>query len=108
MALVVTEACIACKYTDCVSVCPVDAFYEGPNFLVINPDECICCSLCLPECPVGAIVYEDDLPADQQHFAALNRELSQQWPAINRAKPALPSAEHARLLSGKIALLQLS
>lgn len=108
MALVVTEACIACKYTDCVSVCPVDAFYEGQNFLVINPDECICCNLCVPECPVGAIVDEDDLPADQQHFAALNRELSQQWPAISRAKPALPSAEHARLLSSKIALLQLS
>lgn len=107
MAFVVTDACIACKYTDCVSVCPVDAFHEGKNFLVINPDECICCTLCVPECPIDAIFDEDDLAIDQQHFAALNRELSQQWPMIHRPKPALASAEHARHLQDKIALLEL-
>ena len=55
MTFVVTEACIKCKLTDCVEVCPVDCFHEGPNFLVIDPDECIDCTLCEPECPVEAI-----------------------------------------------------
>jgi ferredoxin len=82
MTFVVTDNCIKCKYTDCVSVCPVDAFYEGPNFLVINPDECIDCDLCLVECPADAIFADTDVPADQQHFIALNAELSQQWPRI--------------------------
>lgn len=107
MAFVVTDACIACKYTDCVSVCPVDAFHEGKNFLVINPDECICCTLCVPECPIDAIFDEDDLAIDQQHFATLNRELSQRWQVINRQKPALVTAEHARHWHNKIALLEL-
>ena len=65
MTYVVAEACIKCKYTDCVDVCPVDCFREGPNFLVIDPDECIDCTLCVAECPVEAIFAEDDLPADQ-------------------------------------------
>ena len=65
MAYVVAEPCIKCKYTDCVEVCPVDCFYEGPNFLVIHPDECIDCTLCVAECPVDAIYAEDDVPADQ-------------------------------------------
>ena len=68
MTFVVTEACIKCKLTDCVEVCPVDCFHEGPNFLVIDPDECIDCTLCEPECPVEAIYSEDELPADQQQF----------------------------------------
>ena len=72
MAFVVTEACIKCKYTDCVEVCPVDCFYEGPEFLVIHPDECIDCALCEPECPVAAIVSEDELPAGQRDFLELN------------------------------------
>src|SRR5690349_24604071 len=73
MTYVVTESCIRCKYTDCVDVCPVDCFREGPNFLVIDPDECIDCTLCVAECPVEAIFAEDDVPEDQQAFKALNR-----------------------------------
>ena len=86
MTFVVTESCIRCKYTDCVEVCPVDCFYEGPNFLVINPDECIDCALCEPECPVQAIVSEDELPSDQQEFKAINAEFSQKWPNITVKK----------------------
>src|SRR5690606_37690776 len=75
MPFVVTENCIKCKYTDCVEVCPVDCFHEGPNFLVIDPDECIDCTLCEPECPINAIYPEDDVPAGQEHYVALNAEL---------------------------------
>lgn len=88
MAYVVTESCIKCKYTDCVEVCPVDCFHEGPNFLVIDPEECIDCTLCVPECPVNAIYAEDDVPEDQQDFIALNTELAQEWPVITELKPA--------------------
>jgi ferredoxin len=93
MTYVVLENCIRCKYTDCVDVCPVDCFHEGPNFLVIDPDECIDCTLCEPECPAEAIVSEDDLPPDQEHFLALNEELAQQWPVISARKDPLPDAE---------------
>jgi len=93
MTFVVTESCISCKYTDCVDVCPVDAFHEGPNFLVIDPDECIDCAVCVPECPVNAIFADEDVPADQQDFIALNAELAPQWKVITRTKPALPDAD---------------
>ena len=83
MTYVVTENCIKCKYTDCVDVCPVDCFHEGPNFLVIDPEECIDCTLCVPECPVDAIYDEDDLPEDQRHFIEINADLSLKWPVIN-------------------------
>jgi ferredoxin len=86
MTYVVTESCIKCKYTDCVDVCPVDCFHEGPNFLVIDPEECIDCTLCEPECPIDAIYAEDDLPQGQDAFLALNEELSQKWPVINISK----------------------
>ena len=76
MTYVVTDSCIRCKYTDCVAVCPVDCFKEGPNFLVIDPVECIDCAVCVPECPVNAIYPEEDVPEDQQHFIALNAELA--------------------------------
>lgn len=92
MTFVVTDNCIKCKYTDCVEVCPVDCFHEGPNFLVIDPDECIDCSLCEPECPANAIFAEEDLPADQEHFTALNAELTPLWPVITEQKDPLPSA----------------
>ena len=93
MTLVVTEACISCKYTDCVDVCPVDAFCEGPNFLAINPDECIDCAVCVPECPVAAIYAEEDVPRDQQDFIPLNAQLARVWKPITRTKPALPDAD---------------
>lgn len=93
MTHVVTEACIMCKYTDCVDVCPVDAFREGPNFLVIAPEECIDCAVCVAECPVSAIYEEGDVPADQQEFHQRNAELSRIWPRIMRTKPGLPDAD---------------
>ena len=93
MTYVVTEACIKCKHTDCVDVCPTDAFREGPNFLVIDPDECIDCTLCVPECPVEAIFAEDDVPRAQQEFIALNAELAKAWPPIVETKAPLPDAE---------------
>src|SRR5512141_3527752 len=94
MAFVVTENCIRCKYTDCVEVCPVDCFHEGPNFLVIDPDECIDCTLCEPECPAKAIYPEDDVPAGQEGFIALNAELSKEWPVITvRIDPPADAAE---------------
>ncbi|TAM11216.1 MAG: ferredoxin family protein [Nevskiaceae bacterium] len=86
MAFVVTENCIKCKYTDCVEVCPVDCFHEGPNFLVIDPVECIECTLCEPECPALAIFSEDEVPAGQEAFIALNRELSTRWPVLAERK----------------------
>jgi ferredoxin len=92
MTYVVTDNCIKCKYTDCVEVCPVDCFHEGPNFLVIDPDECIDCTLCVPECPVNAIFAEDDVPEDQQHFTPLNAELAKNWPVITEKKDAPPDA----------------
>lgn len=94
MAFIVGEACIRCKYTDCVDVCPVDdCFREGPNFLVIDPETCIDCSLCVPECPAEAIFAEDDLPADQHEYIALNAELAKAWPPINEAKEPLEDAD---------------
>ncbi|MEJ2180380.1 MAG: ferredoxin family protein [Gammaproteobacteria bacterium] len=93
MTYVVVEDCIKCKYTDCVEVCPVDCFHEGPNFLVIDPEECIDCSLCEPECPIDAIFDEDDVPDDQKQFIALNAELSQTWPVITESKDAPADAK---------------
>jgi ferredoxin len=93
MTFVVTEACIRCKYTDCVSVCPVDCFHEGPNFLVIDPQECIDCAVCVPECPVSAIVADTELAPAQQAFLEINARLAAQWPVIAQAREPLPDAE---------------
>ena len=105
MTFVVTENCIQCKYTDCVSVCPVDCFYEGPNFLVINPDECIDCALCEPECPAEAIFSDDELPAGQEKYIELNAELSQVWPNISEQKDPMPEAAEYDGKEGKHDLL---
>ena len=86
MPFIVGEDCIKCKHTDCVEVCPVDCFYEGPNFLVIHPDECIDCALCEPECPVDAIFSDDEVPEDQIKFIELNAELAEKWPNITEKK----------------------
>lgn len=103
MTHVVTEACIRCKYTDCVDVCPVDCFREGPNFLTIDPDECIDCAVCIPECPVNAIVPEEDVPADQRHMVSLNAKLAKAgWPAITKRKSALPDAEAWKARTDKL------
>lgn len=93
MTYVVTESCIKCKYTDCVDVCPVDCFREGPNMLVIDPDECIDCTLCVAECPVEAIFAEDDVPDSQRKWTALNAELAKEWKPIIEKKPAPPDAD---------------
>ena len=92
MTHVVQESCIRCKYTDCVDVCPVDCFREGPNFLTIDPDECIDCAVCIPECPVNAILPEEDVPSDQLAFIKLNADLAKNWPSITKRKPPLPDA----------------
>jgi ferredoxin len=106
MAYVITEPCIRCKYTDCAAVCPVSCFHEGPNFLVIDPDECIDCDLCVPECPVDAIFAEDDVPADQARFIALNAELAKVWPMIDVKKDALPDAEEWAKVTEKLQYLE--
>ena len=93
MAFVVTDNCIKCKYTDCVAVCPVDCFREGENMLVIDPEECIDCNLCVPECPIDAILSEEDLPEEQKKWISINSEMSKKWPSITDSKDALPDAE---------------
>jgi ferredoxin len=106
MTFIVGENCIKCKHTDCVEVCPVDCFYEGPNMLVIHPDECIDCALCEPECPVDAIFADDEVPEDQIPFIELNAELAEIWPNITEIKPAPADAEEWDGKPGKLALLE--
>ncbi len=106
MTYVVTENCIRCKYTDCVEVCPVDCFHEGPNFLAIDPDECIDCALCEPECPVEAIFSEDDLPDEQSHFLELNAELCAEWPVISQIKDAPADADEWNGVPDKLQYLE--
>jgi ferredoxin len=106
MAYVVTENCIKCKYTDCVDVCPVDCFHEGPNFLVIDPEECIDCTLCVAECPANAILAEDDVPAEQFPFIALNAELARIWPVITERQESAPDADAWNGQPGKLDKLE--
>jgi ferredoxin len=106
MTFVVTENCIKCKFTDCVDVCPVDCFHEGPNFLVIDPDECIDCTLCEPECPANAIFSEDEVPENQLEFIKLNAQLAKQWPSITEVKPAMPDADEWNGKENKKELLE--
>ncbi len=106
MPFVVTENCIKCKYTDCVEVCPVDCFHEGPNFLVIDPDECIDCTLCEPECPVNAIYPDDSVPGGQEGYVELNRELSRDWPVITQRKEPPDDADAWKDVPDKLPLLE--
>ena len=106
MPFVVTQSCIKCKYTDCVEVCPVDCFHEGPNMLVIDPDECIDCTLCEPECPVEAIMADEDVPEEMQEFIELNAELSKDWPVINEMKDASADADEWKDKTGKLEYLE--
>lgn len=89
MAYVVTEPCFGCKYTDCVTVCPVDCFHEGQNMLYIDPEECVCCGACVAECPVEAIFDEGDVPEPWQEYIALNAEMAPKCPQIREKKPPL-------------------
>jgi ferredoxin len=106
MTHVVTESCIRCRYTDCVDVCPVDCFREGPNFLTIDPDECIDCAVCVAECPVNAIYAEEDVPANQQQFIKLNVELARKWPSITKSKAPLSEAEQWKDIDDKLQYLE--
>lgn len=90
MTYIVNDKCIKCKFTDCVDVCPVDCFYEGENMLVINPDECIDCGVCEPECPVDAIVSDTEEGATD--WLELNDKYSREWPNITESKESLPNA----------------
>lgn len=105
MTFVVADNCIKCKYTDCVPVCPVDAFYEGENFLVIHPDICIDCGLCVPECPAEAIFQDTELPKEQQHYLQLNADLAEVWPNISELKPAPKDAADWLGVENKLPLL---
>ncbi len=101
MAYIVAEPCIKCKYTDCVTVCPVDCFHEGANFLVIDPDTCIDCGACIPECPTVAIFAEDDLPEKWKHYVEINKQYTAPWPVITKKKDALPEADQFKTAEGK-------
>jgi len=105
MAYVVTESCIKCKYTDCADICPVDCFHEGANFLVIDPDDCIDCDICVSACPVDAILPADMVPEAQRHFIALNAELSKVWPVIDEKKDPPADADEWRDVQEKLHLL---
>ena len=104
MTHVVSENCIKCKFTDCVDVCPVDCFVEGPNMLVINPDECIDCAVCVPECPANAIFAEEDLPPEELAFIKINADLTNAsgWKPITKRKGSLPDADEWNGKPGKL------
>jgi ferredoxin len=105
MTFVVTDNCIKCKYMDCVEVCPVDCFNEGPNFLVIDPDSCIDCGVCVPECPADAIYADTDVPPNMVHFIQLNADLAKKWPVASPGNP-LPDADQWKGIPDKLKHLE--
>ncbi len=107
MAFVVTESCIQCVYTDCVDVCPTDCFRIGPNFMVIDPADCIDCGLCVAECPVNAILQDDEIPQQERNFIQINAEMSQQWRPITKRKAPMAEADKWSHVEGKARLLML-
>ncbi len=100
MTYVVTDACILCKYTDCVEVCPVDCFYEGENMLVIHPDECIDCGVCEPECPAEAIIPDTD--DKDGKWVDLNAKYAAEWPNITQKIEPMENADAMAEESGKL------
>ena len=107
MTYVVDEKCIRCKHMDCVEVCPVDCFYEGPEFLVIHPDECIDCGLCVPECPIEAIYPDDELPNNQIEFVEINAKLADVYENITESKEPLPDADNFKDVENKKQFLNI-
>jgi ferredoxin len=93
MAFVVTSNCQKCRFTDCVAVCPVDCFHEGDDMLYIDPDECIDCGACVPECPVEAIHDASSIPEELEEWVAINAERAVGLPVINETKDPLSTAE---------------
>ena len=106
MTYVVAEGCILCKHTDCVDVCPVDCFVEGPNFLAIDPGGCSDCAVCVPECPENAIYAEDDVPPEQRQFIAINAELAKIWKPITKSKESMPEHEKWAGVANKLQYLK--
>lgn len=102
MTYVVTEGCVKCKRMDCVEVCPVDAFHEGDNMLVINPEECIDCTVCIPACPEKAIYRDGDVPTDQQQFITLNAKYAEEWPVIDEQGDVPEDADQWSGVKGKV------
>ena len=107
MTFLVTEKCILCKYTNCVEVCPVECFHEGANFLVIDPDVCIDCALCEVECPIEAIISDNNVTDDEKKFIKLNKKLANIWPIIKNKKPAQSKAEYWKNIKKKIKYLKI-
>ncbi|MCP4593593.1 MAG: ferredoxin family protein [bacterium] len=105
MAHIVAEPCIKCKYTDCVAVCPVDCFHEGVNFLVIDPETCIDCGLCVSECPTDAIFTDEDLPDKWQEYVEINAKYAAEWPMIDEQKEPVPEADEYKDVDEKRELL---
>jgi len=102
MTYIVKDECIKCKLTDCVEVCPVDCFYEGENMLVINPDECIDCGVCEPECPIDAIVSESEYDKkDKDKWLLINKKFSALWPNITKKKDPMEEHEKFKDLKNK-------
>lgn len=94
MTYVVTQHCVDCKYTDCVAVCPVDAFHEGDRMVYINPDTCVNCDACVPACPVEAIFSDENLPKQYAHYTQINLEGAATKPILNQKKDPLPGAKN--------------
>lgn len=105
MTYVVIDNCIRCRHTECVDICPADAFHAGENFLVINPEECVDCGLCVPECPEEAILAESDLNDEQMQFKKINADLSGDWPVIMEKEEPLPDWKEWSGVEGKIKYL---
>ena len=96
MTYTVIDNCQKCRFTDCVVVCPVDCFHAGPDMLYIDPDECIDCGACVPECPVEAIYPEDEVPEGKKEWTAINAEKSPEFPVITDKEDELPTAQERK------------